>query len=143
MLTNIEYVGRPGMDRGYAATICEKHNYRDTAPYVYQLEEYECPTCVAIADREYREQQERAWMRAEAAAWRGHPSICMCNACYDWESENEFYRMLEEEAARLSVAEIFSPNYCDHRTSPIFGCCTRSDCQHPGCLEQQNAEPPF
>ena len=140
MLTEIKYIGRKGLDRGYSALICREHNIREMATYVYQLEEIECPVCVAKADHEHQRQQERAWMLAEAAAQRGHPSVCLCHACAPWEAEYD--RIQAEELERLFLAEIESPDYCDHQTLEIFGC-DRSACPHPGCLEEQAKEPPF
>lgn len=140
MLTNIKYIGRKGMDRGWAATICEPHQVREISNYVYELEEIECPICVAKADREYREQQERAWMLAQAAALRGHPSVCLCHACAPWEAEYD--RLQQEEAERLFICTIESPDYCDHQTFEIFGC-DRRNCPHLGCMDEQTREPAF
>ena len=143
-LTNIKYVGIPGCDEGYAATICQEHNYRDTARFVYQLQEIECPACIARADREWREQQERAEIRAELAARRGHPSICLCPACAP--SEAEYDRMQAEEDARLFVAEVISPNYCDHHESPMGFPCGLKGCRHAACKVSGfdfDQDPPF
>jgi len=123
-------------------TICAQHNFVASVGRNVQfaLDYYECPTCVAIADDEYaRERQQREdW--AELAAKRGHPSICLCNACAPWEAEYD--RMQAEEAARWFLAEIKSPNYCDHFEIGFFGC-NRKNCPHPGCMERQSQEPPF
>lgn len=131
-LTNIKYVGSKNDDRGYAATICEIHNYREVATYVYQLECFECPTCVAIADREQAERE----IRSELAARRGHPSICLCHACAPQEAEYD--QLQAEEWARLQVAHLFSADYCDHMATP-WGTCSLSGCRHAACKQ----EPPF
>jgi hypothetical protein len=132
---------RPDMATMVSRTICAQHNFVATVGRNVQfaLDEYECPTCVAIADREYQRarQQREDW--AELAAKRGHPSICLCNACAPWEAEYD--RMQEEEVARWFLAEIKSPDYCDHQASARYGC-DRSRCPHPGCLERQALEDP-
>lgn len=133
-LTNIRYVGSGLEDRGYAATICEKHRQREVAAYVYQLEAFECPVCAAIEDRERQERE----IRADLAARRGHPSICLCHACAPQEAEYD--RLQAEELARLSVAEVFSPDYCDHLDTS-WGRCSMSGCRHAACRNDQ--EPPF
>lgn len=132
-LTNVSFIGS-GVDddRGYMGTICETHNYREVAQFAYQLENFECMACVAITDRERREHER--WI--EGLAVRGHPSICLCSACAPWEAEYD--RLQEQEAARLFICEIESPNYCDH-SAGSSGFCTMTACRHAACKQ----EPPF
>lgn len=133
-LTDIEYVGNSLEDKGYAATICETHRYREVATYAYQLEQFECPACVALEESDRAERE----IRAELAARRGHPSICLCHACAP--AEAEYDRLQAEELARLFIAEIHSPDYCDHLATP-WGTCSMSGCRHAACKNDQ--EPPF
>jgi hypothetical protein len=134
-LKDITYTGRPGMDRGWSAIICDEHGTRATATYVFQLEEMECVRCIAQldADRQAYEQ------RADMLAGLGHPSICLCHTCAPW--EQEYDRMQAEEAERLVLARLESPDYCDHMPGGLGGLCSMSGCRHAACKQDQ--EPPF
>lgn len=134
MLTDIKYIGKSGYDRGYAATVCQTHNWRETASYVYELEAMECPICVTLADRERDEREARAEMLARL----GHPSICLCHTCAPWEAEYD--RLDAEEAARLHLATIDSPNYCTHYQSP-WGWCMSDGCRHKACKDERESCP--
>jgi len=123
-------------------TICTRHNFVATVGRNVQfaLDEYECPTCVAIADDEYaRERQQREdW--AELAAKRGHPSICLCNACSP--EEAEYARWQESEEANRFSIEIVSSNYCDHSEEmrQTWGRCDATACRNVKCATY---DPPF
>lgn len=91
----------------YAATICERHSYREIARYAYQLENFDCPACVWELERDRQAREDRADMLAR----RGHPSICLCNTCAP--HEEEYDRLNAEEAERLVLARLTSPTYCD------------------------------
>lgn len=136
MLTDIKYIGSELDDRGYEATICAEHNRREVADYVYQLEELECPVCLARHDRERLEYQAYR----EMVAGLGHPSICLCALCAP--AEDEYDRLEAEQAARRFLGEIFSPNFCNHTRSDGWGCWDEERCLNARCrYEREN--PPF
>lgn len=129
-LTEIKYIGTPGLDRGWAATICKTHNYREVATYVYQLEEMECPTCIAKADRERRDFDR--WCKQVANS--GHPSICLCQLCAPNEYDHCGGCFQPDGQCKCILATIYSPNHCDHVPNAAWGC-ERVDCQDARCLE--------
>lgn len=102
------------MSQTVTRVICKRHGFSATVGRNVQfaLDYYECPTCVQEQDAEYEESQRPCCSAANT-------TCCGHDDDYDF-------------GPQFSVT-IYSPNYCDHRESPLT--CWNDNCGHEGCGE--------